>query len=217
MQPSLSNTVSRCTAAGATSGGCETRDAGKIDPVHHRQPVHLQRMSYTIGIDVGGTFTDIVVAATDGQTIIAKAATTPADQSDGVLEGIALAADALGLTTADLLHATIAHRAWHDRRHQRPAGGQGRPGRHADDRGPSRRDRDAGGPEARPLQPAHDPPCPIGAAPPAPGRARTHASRWNSEIPLDPASLDRAIDSAAGSRRAGSRDLLPARLAQPHA
>jgi N-methylhydantoinase A len=63
-------------------------------------------MSITIGIDVGGTFTDIVVSTAGGETIIAKAATTPADQSDGVLDGIALAAERLGLTTADLLRAT---------------------------------------------------------------------------------------------------------------
>jgi N-methylhydantoinase A len=63
-------------------------------------------MSFTIGIDVGGTFTDIVVASADGQTIIAKAATTPADQSDGVLEGIVLAARQLGVTTAALLAET---------------------------------------------------------------------------------------------------------------
>ena len=63
-------------------------------------------MTYTIGIDVGGTFTDIVVSSTGGGTIIAKAATTPADQSQGVLEGVALAAERLGLSTADLLRAT---------------------------------------------------------------------------------------------------------------
>ena len=63
-------------------------------------------MSYTIGIDVGGTFTDIVVAVAGGETIIAKAATTPADQSDGVLDGIELAAERLGLTSAALLLAT---------------------------------------------------------------------------------------------------------------
>ena len=63
-------------------------------------------MSTTIGIDVGGTFTDIVVSTAAGETIIAKAATTPADQSDGVIEGIALAAERLGLTTAELLRGT---------------------------------------------------------------------------------------------------------------
>jgi N-methylhydantoinase A len=63
-------------------------------------------MRYTIGIDVGGTFTDVVVAGGAGGTIIAKAATTPADQSDGVMAGIALAAGRLGLDVAGLLAAT---------------------------------------------------------------------------------------------------------------
>ena len=63
-------------------------------------------MSITIGIDVGGTFTDIVVSTAGGETVIAKAATTPADQSDGVLDGIALAAERLGLSVADLLRDT---------------------------------------------------------------------------------------------------------------
>jgi N-methylhydantoinase A len=63
-------------------------------------------VNYTIGIDVGGTFTDIVVTANDGTTTIAKAATTPADQSDGVLDGIARAAEALGLRPAALLSQT---------------------------------------------------------------------------------------------------------------
>lgn len=63
-------------------------------------------MAWTIGIDVGGTFTDVVVAAPDGRLTIAKAATTPADQCEGVLEGIALAAAALGLDAAALLGDT---------------------------------------------------------------------------------------------------------------
>lgn len=63
-------------------------------------------MSYTIGIDVGGTFTDIVVSLPGGDTIIAKAATTPSDQSDGVLTGIGLAAERLKMTAGELLHAT---------------------------------------------------------------------------------------------------------------
>jgi N-methylhydantoinase A len=36
-------------------------------------------MSITIGIDVGGTFTDIVVSTAGGETVVAKAATTPSD------------------------------------------------------------------------------------------------------------------------------------------
>ncbi len=63
-------------------------------------------MSYTIGIDVGGTFTDIVVSAEDGRPIVAKAATTPMDQSMGVLDGIAKAAATVGETPAALLAKT---------------------------------------------------------------------------------------------------------------
>jgi N-methylhydantoinase A len=63
-------------------------------------------MNFTIGIDVGGTFTDIVVSAIGGKTVMAKAATTPEDQSDGVLEAVTLAAERLGLTAADLLRGT---------------------------------------------------------------------------------------------------------------
>lgn len=62
-------------------------------------------MTYTIGIDVGGTFTDIVVATPDGRTITAKAPSTPNNQSDGVLDGLARAATALNMTQQELLAA----------------------------------------------------------------------------------------------------------------
>jgi len=43
-----------------------------------------------IGVDVGGTFTDIVLADTEtGQTVIHKVPTTPDDPSLGVVAGIA--------------------------------------------------------------------------------------------------------------------------------
>ncbi|MDE2517064.1 MAG: hydantoinase/oxoprolinase family protein [Rhodospirillales bacterium] len=62
-------------------------------------------MSYTLGIDVGGTFTDVVLASEDGRIVTAKAASTPADQSDGVLAGIAAAAARIGLSPTALLGA----------------------------------------------------------------------------------------------------------------
>jgi len=61
---------------------------------------------YAIGVDVGGTFTDVVVCGADGTTTVAKAATTPADQSEGVLDGLRLAAGQLGLALPALLAGT---------------------------------------------------------------------------------------------------------------
>ncbi|GGC34631.1 methylhydantoinase [Siccirubricoccus deserti] len=58
---------------------------------------------YRIGIDVGGTFTDVVGIAADGTQTLAKAASTPHDQSEGVIAGLANLAAALGLPLATLL------------------------------------------------------------------------------------------------------------------
>jgi N-methylhydantoinase A len=65
-------------------------------------------MSYRIGIDVGGTFTDLVLARRDGSIALAKSATTPDDQSRGVVDGIGLLASAEGLEVSTLLARTSA-------------------------------------------------------------------------------------------------------------
>ncbi len=61
---------------------------------------------YSIGIDVGGTFTDLVAVDGSGGTTLAKAPSTPADQSIGVLDGLERLAGALGLDLAALLGRT---------------------------------------------------------------------------------------------------------------
>jgi len=63
-------------------------------------------MSWRIGIDVGGTFTDVVAIAADGKATLAKAASTPGDQSEGVLAGLENLAAALGLEIGTLLAET---------------------------------------------------------------------------------------------------------------
>ena len=60
-------------------------------------------MGRAIGIDVGGTYTDIVLMSPDGAATIAKTATTPHDQSEGVIEGLRIAADAVGRNLWSLL------------------------------------------------------------------------------------------------------------------
>ncbi|MCW2997482.1 MAG: hypothetical protein JWN65_1031 [Solirubrobacterales bacterium] len=42
----------------------------------------------TVGVDIGGTFTDVVVVAPDGSVRIAKSSSTPPNYSQGVLDGL---------------------------------------------------------------------------------------------------------------------------------
>ncbi len=63
---------------------------------------------YRIGIDVGGTFTDFVLARPDGSIRLHKSPTTPGDQSEGVLQGMEQLARAEHLTLAELLETTAA-------------------------------------------------------------------------------------------------------------
>ncbi|HET7263063.1 MAG TPA: hydantoinase/oxoprolinase family protein, partial [bacterium] len=62
--------------------------------------------SYRIGIDVGGTFTDAVCVDGAGAVTLAKAASTPADPSVGVLDAIQTLAERLGVDSRALLAAT---------------------------------------------------------------------------------------------------------------
>jgi N-methylhydantoinase A len=48
-------------------------------------------VGYRVGADVGGTFTDLVAIDDSGRVTVAKAPTTPEDQSEGVLSGVAKA------------------------------------------------------------------------------------------------------------------------------
>ncbi len=59
-----------------------------------------------IGIDVGGTFTDLVAVDEAGRVAIAKAASTPRDPSEGLLDGLRLLAAELGADLPTLLART---------------------------------------------------------------------------------------------------------------
>ncbi len=60
-------------------------------------------MSYTIGIDIGGTFTDCVALDGDGGIAIGKVASTPPDFHTGFIASIGAVAGRLGLAQPDLL------------------------------------------------------------------------------------------------------------------
>jgi N-methylhydantoinase A len=61
---------------------------------------------FRIGVDVGGTFTDLVAVDARGHVTLAKTASTPRDQSLGVMEGLGLLAEALGRDLEALLRDT---------------------------------------------------------------------------------------------------------------
>jgi N-methylhydantoinase A len=59
-----------------------------------------------IGIDIGGTFTDLVAIDDDGRVVTHKIASTPQDYVEGIIDGLrALIASHAG-TVADVLHGT---------------------------------------------------------------------------------------------------------------
>ncbi|MEC8234214.1 MAG: hydantoinase/oxoprolinase family protein [Pseudomonadota bacterium] len=59
-----------------------------------------------IGIDVGGTFTDIVAVSDTGTVTFSKAASTPNDPSIGVMDAVERLADELGINSETLLSKT---------------------------------------------------------------------------------------------------------------
>jgi N-methylhydantoinase A len=62
-------------------------------------------MTYRLGVDVGGTFTDLLlVNEKTGQTWKAKVSSTPADQSVGVLRGIERVCGLAGVSPQEIQH-----------------------------------------------------------------------------------------------------------------
>lgn len=61
---------------------------------------------YRIGIDIGGTFTDLVAVDDTGRVVIAKSSSTPHDPSEGLVAGLTALAAELGLGRAELLADT---------------------------------------------------------------------------------------------------------------
>src|SRR6266567_9397278 len=66
-------------------------------------------MGVTLATDVGGTFTDVVLARGDGRVHVVKTLTTPEDPTAGLLRGVGQALDAAGVAPAEVtrfVHAT---------------------------------------------------------------------------------------------------------------
>ena len=62
-------------------------------------------MSYRLGVDVGGTFTDLLlVNEKSGETFTAKVPSTPEDSSLGVISGIARVTESAGVSPEVITH-----------------------------------------------------------------------------------------------------------------
>lgn len=61
---------------------------------------------YVIGVDTGGTFTDVAVLKPTGELVTGKAATTPGDFSEGVINAVGEVARQMRLTLLELLART---------------------------------------------------------------------------------------------------------------
>ena len=64
-------------------------------------------LHYTIGIDIGGTFTDVACIDDRGPVTIAKADSTPHDFSEGVIKALKRLAEGLNITLSDMLSQTL--------------------------------------------------------------------------------------------------------------
>ncbi len=60
-------------------------------------------MKYTVGVDTGGTFTDLICVGADGESTIIKTSSTPDDPSRAVMQGLRRAAEKHGREFGDFL------------------------------------------------------------------------------------------------------------------
>ena len=63
-------------------------------------------MGYRVGVDVGGTFTDLICVTPAGEVVLDKTPTTLDDQSRGVMNGLGQLAERFGSRVADVLRAS---------------------------------------------------------------------------------------------------------------
>lgn len=61
---------------------------------------------FHVGVDIGGTFTDLVAVSTGGDTYRAKSFSTPVDYSRGIAEGLGALAQACGVELSQLMSQT---------------------------------------------------------------------------------------------------------------
>ncbi|MFH1123129.1 MAG: hydantoinase/oxoprolinase N-terminal domain-containing protein, partial [Pseudomonadota bacterium] len=64
-------------------------------------------MKYIVGVDTGGTFTDVTVMAPSGELFMDKAPTTPHDFSKGIMDALGEVSASLNMSMTELLKDTL--------------------------------------------------------------------------------------------------------------
>lgn len=64
-------------------------------------------MVFSIGVDIGGTFTDAVAISESGKVFVGKSDTTPRDLPKGVVDSLTQVADQIGISLREMLHQTV--------------------------------------------------------------------------------------------------------------
>src|SRR5260221_6708801 len=62
-----------------------------------RWAANIDAVSYLVGIDIGGTFTDCAIVDRAGRLLTTKVPSTPQDFSRGMMDALGAGAEALGL------------------------------------------------------------------------------------------------------------------------
>ena len=93
------------------NGGTVTTDSEVIWEMSSRRPSRPRRprAGYRIGVDIGGTFTDVILLGPGGELATKKILSTPDDYSRAVVEGMMLLCDENGLRPSQIeqvIHGT---------------------------------------------------------------------------------------------------------------
>ena len=206
--PPASSQRARAPTRGDELASVGVRDERAAEP--REAPTEWARPACTGSASTSEGPSPTPVAVDDaGRVMLAKAASTPADPSIGVMDGVERPGRGARHRRGPAPRRDRAHRARHHRRHQRAPRAQRRQRGPSHHRGPPRRDRDARGPEGRPLQPAHAAPEPLAPRARRLGVRERMRADGTAAVALDARSLDRAIAAPQPRAGRGGRGLLP--------
>ena len=168
---------------------------------------------YRVGSDIGGTFTDLILASEDGRTFqVGKVLTTPDRPDDAVIAGIEAVLGAARVPAGRGDPRPPRHHALHERPHR----AQGRADRPRHDQGLPRRGRDRPRAPLRHVRPLHAAAAAARAAPPALRGRRAGPGRRHREAPASiPARCGAWPTGCAPSRHRGGRRVPAPRVREP--